>query len=146
VHALADLLASCDIVSIHAPLDAGTRGMIGAEALAAARPGLVLVNTARGPIVDLDALEAAMRTGQIAGAGLDVLPGEPGDLDHPLIAAWRAGEDWIAGRLIVTPHAAFYSPAAMRDLRLKSVEVVHAFLAAGRLTNCVNAAGPGRTP
>jgi D-3-phosphoglycerate dehydrogenase/C-terminal binding protein len=145
VHALADLLAACDIVSIHAPLDAGTRGMIGTEALATARPGLILVNPARGPIVDLDALEAAMREGRVAGAGLDVLPGVPGDLDHPLIAAWRAGEDWIAGRLLITPHAAFFSPAAMRDLRLKSVEVVHAFLAEGRLTNCVNAASLGRT-
>ena len=80
-----------------------------------------------------------MRDGRVAGAGLDVLPSEPGDLDHPLFAAWRAGEPWIAERLIVTPHAAFYSPASMRDLRLKSVEVIHAYLTKGRLTNCVNA-------
>ena len=80
-----------------------------------------------------------MRSGIVAGAGLDVLPSEPGDLEHPLIAAWRSGEPWIADRLIVTPHAAFYSPASMVDLRLKSIEVVHAYLAEGRLTNCVNA-------
>ena len=108
------------------------------DAFAAAKPGLVLVNTARGPIVDLDALEAGLRKGTVAGAGLDVLPNEPGDLDHPLLAAWRRREAWIVNRLIVTPHAAFYSPAAMRDLRLKSIEVVHAYLAEGRLTNCVN--------
>ena len=63
-----------DIVTIHAPLTAETRGMIGAAAFAAAKPGLVLVNTARGPIVDLDALADALRDGRIAGAGLDVLP------------------------------------------------------------------------
>jgi len=138
VHALPDLMARADIVSIHTPLTAETRGMIGGAALAAARPGLILINTARGPIIDLDALEAALRDGRVAGAGLDVLPNEPADMDHPLLAAWRRQDSWIDGRLIVTPHAAFYSPAAMIDLRLKAVEVVHAFLVEGRLTNCVN--------
>lgn len=139
VHSLADLMGRADVVSVHAPLSEETRKLLGADAFAAAKPGLVFVNTARGPIVDLDALEAALRNGKVAGAGLDVLPNEPGDLDHPLLAAWRRREPWIANRLIVTPHAAFYSPAAMRDLRLKSIEVVHAYLAEGRLTNCVNA-------
>lgn len=138
VHTLAELIGRADVVSIHTPLSDETRKLIGKAALAAAKPGLVVVNTARGPIVDLDALEAAMRAGAVAGAGLDVLPHEPGDLEHPLIAAWRRSEPWIVNRLIVTPHAAFYSPAAMRDLRLKSIEVVHAYLAEGRLTNCVN--------
>lgn len=138
VHTLAELMARADVVSIHTPLSDETRKLIGKAALAAARPGLVVVNTARGPIVDLDALEAAMRAGTVAGAGLDVLPHEPGDLEHPLLAAWRRREPWIVNRLTVTPHAAFYSPAAMRDLRLKSIEVVHAYLAEGRLTNCVN--------
>jgi D-3-phosphoglycerate dehydrogenase/C-terminal binding protein len=138
VHSLADLFGQSDVVSIHAPLSAETRGLINAPVLAAAKPGLILVNTARGPIIDLDALEAAMRAGRVAGAGLDVLPNEPGDLDHALVKAWRAGEDWIKHRLIVTPHAAFFSPDAMVDLRLKSVEVVHAYLTEGRLTNCVN--------
>jgi len=139
VHSLAELMSRADVVSIHAPLNAATRGMLNADAFAAARPGLILVNTARGPIVDLGALEAAMRQGKVLGAGLDVLPSEPGDLDHPLIAAWRRGEDWIKGRLVVTPHAAFYSPASMVDLRLKAIEVIHAYLTEGRLTNCVNA-------
>lgn len=138
VHSLAELMGRADVVSIHAPLNEETTGLIDRTALAAARPGLIIVNTARGPIIDLDALAAALREGRIAGAGIDVLPNEPGDMDHPLFAAWRRGEDWTRGRLAVTPHAAFYSPAAMQDLRLKSVEVVHALLADGRLTNCVN--------
>lgn len=140
VHSLAALFAESDIVSIHAPLNEETRGMIDAAVLAAARPGLVLVNTARGPIVDLDALEAALRSGGVAGAGLDVLPKEPADPGHPLIDAWRRREAWLDGRLVLTPHAAFYSPASMRDLRLKSIEVAVAWLRDGRLTNCVNRA------
>jgi D-3-phosphoglycerate dehydrogenase/C-terminal binding protein len=138
VHALDELMGRCDIVSVHAPLNAQTRGMLSDTAFAAAKGGLILINTARGPIVDLDALERAMRSGQVAGAGIDVLPNEPQDIDHPLFRAWRKREAWIGERLIVTPHAAFYSPAAMRDLRLKSVEVVHALLVEGRLANCVN--------
>lgn len=138
VHALIDLMSRSDVVSVHAPLSDETRMLLGTEAFNAAKPGLVIVNTARGPIVHLDALEVAMRDGRVAGAGLDVLPSEPGDLEHPLIAAWRRGEEWIANRLIVTPHAAFYSQASMIDLRLKSIEVVYAYLAEGRLTNCVN--------
>ncbi len=138
VHSLDELLARSDIVSIHAPLSAETRGLLGPKAFAAAKPGLIVINTARGPIIDLDALEAAMRDGKVAGAGIDVLPNEPSDMDHALFAAWRRGDDWISGRLMVTPHAAFYSPASMQDLRLKSVTVVQAFLLEGRLTNCVN--------
>jgi phosphoglycerate dehydrogenase-like enzyme len=138
VHSLAELMGRADIVSIHAPLSDETKGLLNPAAFDAAKPGLILINTARGPIIDLDALEAALRTGKIAGAGIDVLPNEPSDMDHPLFAAWRKGEDWIKGRLAVTPHAAFYSPSAMEDLRLKSVQVVHDLLAGGRLTNCVN--------
>jgi D-3-phosphoglycerate dehydrogenase/C-terminal binding protein len=138
VHSLPDLMARADVVSVHAPLNDETKGMLGEKAFAAARPGLIVINTARGPLIDLAALAAALRAGRVAGAGIDVLPDEPADMDHPLFAAWRRGEDWVRGRLAVTPHAAFYSPSAMADLRLKSVEVVHALLVEGRLTNCVN--------
>ena len=138
VHSLDELMATADVVSVHAPLNDETRSLLGAKAFAAAKPGLIVINTARGPIIELDALEGALRQDKMAGAGIDVLPNEPTDMDHPLFAAWRRGEDWIADRLMVTPHAAFYSPASMIDLRLKSVEVVHALLVEGRLTNCVN--------
>jgi len=138
VDSLAALAARSDVLSIHAPLTDATRGMIGAACFAAAKPGLVIVNTARGPIVDLDALTDALRTGRIAGAALDVLPKEPADPAHPLIRAWRDRETWLDGRLVLTPHAAFYSPASLVDLRRKSVEVVVTYLRDGRLTNCVN--------
>lgn len=138
VHSLDALMAESDAISIHTPLSGETRGMINAATLAAAKPGLVLINTARGPIVDLDALAEALRTGQIGGAALDVLPKEPADPAHPLIKAWRNAEPWIEGRFIVTPHAAFYSPASLEDLHRKSVEVAVTYLRDGRLTNCVN--------
>ncbi len=138
VDSLDELMASSDIVSVHTPLTHETRNLIGSASLAKARAGLILINTARGGIVDLDALTEALRTGRVAGAGLDVLAHEPADPRHPLIAAWRAREPWLEGRLVVTPHAAFYSPAALGDMQRKSVEVVVAYLRDGRLMNCVN--------
>ena len=140
VDCLTDLLASSDVVSLHAPLTAESRNMIDAAALAAAKPGVVLVNTARGAIVDLDALYLALKRGQVGGAALDVLPQEPFDEAHPLIADWLAREPWIEGRLALSPHAAFFSPASMVDSRVKAVKVALAYLREGRLTNCVNAA------
>ncbi len=144
VDRLMDLLASSDVISLHAPLTAETRNMIDGAALAAAKPGVVLVNTARGAIVDLDALHAALKRGQVGGAALDVLPQEPFDQAHPLIADWLAHEPWLEGRLALSPHAAFFSPASMVDMRLKAVEVVLAYLREGRLMNCVNAALLGK--
>ena len=73
--------------------------MIDAAALAAAKPGVVLVNTARGAIVDLDALHAALKRGQVGGAALDVLPQEPFDQAQPLIADWLCARTMDRGSL-----------------------------------------------
>ena len=140
VTSLTDLMAMSDIVSVHTPLNEETRGFVGEAAFAAAKPGLVLVNTARGPIVDLDALHDALKDGRVAGAGLDVLPQEPANPDHPLVRAWVGREAWLDGRLVLSPHAAFYSPDAMKDMQRKAVEVILAYIEEGRLTNCVNRA------
>jgi lactate dehydrogenase-like 2-hydroxyacid dehydrogenase len=137
---LGALMAEADVVSLHAPLTPETRGMIDAAALSAAKPGQVLVNTARGPMIDLDALHAAMRESRVKAAGLDVIPEEPTDATHPLLAAWRADEEWIRDRLLLSPHAAFYSPDSIVDLRRKSAEVVQASLFGPRRLNCVNEA------
>ena len=137
---LAELLGQCDIVSVHAPLNDETRNLIGAEALAAAKPGMIIVNTARGPVVDIDALFDAMKANTVLAAGLDVLPDEPANVDKPLIAAWLAGEAWLKHRLIVTPHSAFYTPQSLRDIRLLSARTAGRFLRNGRLENCVNEA------
>ena len=75
---------------------------------------------------------------RVAAAGLDVLPREPADPGHALIAAWTARESWLDGRLTLSPHAAFYSPSSMHDLRVKGMETILRTLATGDLANCVN--------
>lgn len=131
------LLPRADVLSLHAPLTHETRGLIGAPQLALLPRDAVLINTARGGILDLDALEAALRSDHLAGAGLDVVPIEPPpEPPHPLMAAYRAGEGWLGGRLIVTPHSAFHSPQAWADIRRKGAETMEAALA-GRPQNVV---------
>jgi phosphoglycerate dehydrogenase-like enzyme len=137
---LEDLLERADVVSLHAPLTDETRRMIDAAALARMRKNAILVNTARGGIVDIDALYGALKSGRIAGAGLDVLPQEPPDPAHPLMRAYAANEPWLAGRFLLSPHAAFFSEAGMADLRRKPVQTVVAYLTEGKLRNCVNTA------
>src|SRR3954447_12611484 len=84
---LDELLERSDFVSLHAPLTPQTRGLIGAAELERMKPTAILVNTARGPMVDTDALAEALRNGTIAGAGLDVTDPEPLPVDHPLLRA-----------------------------------------------------------
>lgn len=132
---LEEALAGADILTIHAPLTRRTKGLIDAAALARLAPGAVVVNTARGGILDLDALAAALTAGHVQAAGLDVLADEPPDPSHPLIAAWIAGNPTIAGRLIITPHAAFHSPEAQADMRRKAAETAALYLREGRLRN-----------
>ncbi|MDA8051483.1 MAG: C-terminal binding protein [Rhodospirillales bacterium] len=138
VRALEELLRASDILSIHTPLTAETRGMLGPAELALLPPGAVVVNTARGPILDHDALMDLMQEGRIAGAGLDVLPEEPPVEPIPrLLAAYRARAPWLEGRLIVTPHSAFYTPDAWMDIRVKSAETMRAALLGPRRQNVI---------
>jgi phosphoglycerate dehydrogenase-like enzyme len=137
---LDDLLERADVVSLHAPLTDETRRVINATTLARMRKNVILVNTARGGIVDIDALYEALKGGRIAGAALDVLPQEPPDPAHPLMRAHGANESWLAGRFLLSPHAAFYSEAGMADLRRKPLQTVVAYLTEGKLRNCVNGA------
>jgi D-3-phosphoglycerate dehydrogenase/C-terminal binding protein len=135
---LHELLGLADVVCIHSELTRETRGMIDAAAVAAMKPGAYLINTARGPICDTAAVLEGLRSGKLLAAGLDVLPKEPGGLDDPLVAAWHANEPWIRGRVILGPHAAFFSPDAFADLRRKCAETVVGYLRDGKLANCVN--------
>ncbi len=129
VRSLDELMAQSDVLSIHTPLTPETTGLIGAHELALMPQGAILVNTARGPIVDIDALEAALRSGHLAGAGLDVIPVEPPVEPIPtLLKAYRDREAWCEGRLIITPHSAFFTPEAWDDIRRKSAETMAAAL------------------
>ena len=106
--AMDELLAASDCVSLHAPSTEATRGMIDAAALGAMKPTAVLVNTARGDLVDEGALARALADGAIAGAALDVFAGEPLDPHSPL---------HDAPNLLQSPHAAWYSDAAVERLQ-----------------------------
>ncbi|MGF1668673.1 MAG: C-terminal binding protein [Acidimicrobiia bacterium] len=103
-----ELLATSDFVSVHAPLTPETAGMFNAAAFARMKPNALLVNTARGPLVNVEDLADALEAGQIAGAGLDVLPVEPPPAGLRLI-----GRDDV----ILTPHTGFYSEDALLDLQ-----------------------------
>ena len=113
--ALEALLDAADVVNLHCPLTAETEGMIGAEAFRRMNPNTILINTARGEIVDVPAMIAAIRRGEIAGAGIDVLPTEPPNATDEIAVAYRdlkaAG---IADRLILQRHAALLSPVSRR--------------------------------
>lgn len=115
---LEELLKSCDVISIHCPLTADNLGMINAERLQMMKPGAILLNTARGPLVDSAALADALRTGHLGGAGIDVLDCEPPPADHPLLSAPNA---------IVTPHVAWANPAARRRLLNIAVDNLRAW-------------------
>ncbi|GAC1482028.1 MAG: C-terminal binding protein [Acetobacteraceae bacterium] len=135
---LPDLLRRADVLSIHVPQTPETIGMIGAAELAMLPEGAVLVNTARGTSLDLDALGEALRSGRLAGAGLDVVPVEPPTEPVPaLLAAYRAREPWLLGRLIITPHSAFLTPEAHLDIRIKSAETMRAALMSNRPQNVI---------
>jgi D-3-phosphoglycerate dehydrogenase len=141
VETLSDLLSACDIISIHAPLTPETHRLFGEAAFSVMRPNAVLINTARGAIVDLDALHEALKANRIAGAALDVLPEEPPPQPLPaLLAAYHDQPDWLRGRLIVTPHSAWSSPESQHDARRLSAETAVAYLRGGALRNCVNEA------
>ena len=139
VRSLPELLGAADVVSIHTPLTGETRAMINAAAVAAMRQGAWLINTARGPICDTAALLQGLRSGKLAAVGLDVLPKEPATVDDALVAAWQANEPWIRGRMLLNPHAGFYSPDSFVDLRRKAAQTAYFYLRDGKLENCVNA-------
>ncbi len=103
-----------DVVSIHVSLTNETRGLIGAREFALLRPGAIFVNTSRGDVIDESALLAALLSGRVAAAGLDVLTGEPDISDHPLVEYARSHE-----HLILTPHIAGFSPDALRSVLIQ---------------------------
>jgi D-3-phosphoglycerate dehydrogenase len=116
------LLGRSDFLSLHLPLTAETAGIIGREAMASLKPGCVLINTARGGLVDEQALVEALASGQLAGAMLDVYRSAPLPPGHPIREC---------PNVILTPHVAFYSEGALQELRRRAAEQVRAHLSAG---------------
>jgi D-3-phosphoglycerate dehydrogenase len=124
---LDDLLRTADVVSLHVRLSPESRGLIGTRELGLMKPGAILVNTARGPVVDTDALVAALEAGRLAGAGLDVFDTEPLPTNHPILACEQ---------VVLTPHNADQTPEGMDILNAGVVDNVIAFLE-GRPQNVV---------
>ncbi len=116
---LDELLRSSDVISLHCPLNSDNIGMINAARLREMKRGAFLLNTSRGPLINAGALAEALRSGQIAGAGIDVLEVEPPPLDNPLFSA---------PNVLITPHVAWGTPAARRRLLDIAVENLRAWL------------------
>lgn len=138
VRTLEELLQRSDIVSLHTPLNEETKNIINAQTLAQMKQDSILINIARGGLIDFDALYDALKSNHLAAAGIDVLPQEPPVNPNKLLNAWVNQEHWLHERLIVTPHAAFYSEAGYQDMRAFSAQILKAWLIDGELRNNVN--------
>lgn len=132
------LLAETLVLSLHCPLTEETYHMIDQAALAGMPPKSYLVNTARGGLVDADCIPEAIATGQLAGAGIDVLEREPLPPDSPLARAWRNHAHPAYHRVIINPHSAFYCEEGLRDMRTKGAEACRRALCGLPIRNVVN--------
>jgi C-terminal binding protein len=133
-----DLCRQTDNLSIHCPLTPETKGLIGYGELKLLKQDAVVVNDARGQILDVEALASLMRDGHVSAAGLDVLPDEPPVEPIPeLLRAYRAREPWLEGRLVITPHSAWLTPESWIDTRRKSAETMRAALLTNRPQNVI---------
>lgn len=118
-----ELFRKADVVSLHVPLNDETRGLVDARLLSLMKKGSYLVNTSRGAVVLVDDVLAAVDSGRLDGAALDVLPKEPPEADHPILRH---------PRVLLTPHAAFYSVEGERELRRKAAQNLIDWATTGR--------------
>ena len=123
------LLRESDFVTLHTPLTEETRNLIGSDELASMKPEAFLINAARGPLIDEDALHDALRAGTIAGAGLDVMVDNAPPMDHPLFSL---------NNLIVTPHVAFFSQESTLELEQRAAAEVVRVIRGEMPDNLVN--------
>jgi glyoxylate reductase len=130
VNSLNELLERSDFVSLHCPLTPETNGLIGTEQLKRMKPEASLINTARGPIVDTDALTAALQSGEIAYAALDVTDPEPIPADHPLVTLEN---------ITLVPHIASATVGTRRKMSEMTVENILLTIDGKLPPNCVNA-------
>lgn len=121
---LNDLLKSSDIISVHVPLTAETKGMLNADFFKCVKDGAIVVNTARGGLISsLDDLEMALKQRPDLRVATDVLPVEP-PVEHTLIRSWVNEEEWLGNRLLINPHSAFYSEESCREIRMFAAQII----------------------
>lgn len=138
VETLNQLLEQTDVVSLHCPNTPETKHLMNRESIARMKPGSYLVNTARGAVVEVLAVLDAVTSGHLRGAAIDVLETEPPPDDHPLIRAWRDPNHPAHHRLILNPHAAFYSEEGLLDMRIKGSQNCRRVLLGQAPYNVVN--------
>jgi len=124
-----DVCREADIISLHAPLTTGTRHILDRERIALLKPGAIIVNTARGGLIDEAALAQALREGRLFGAGLDVFAEEPVRGDNPLLAL---------DNVVVSDHTGWYSEESVQELQRKAAEEVARVLGGGTPLNWLN--------
>ena len=123
-------LTGADFVTLHVPLNEGTKRIINAERLALMNPGAIVINCARGGLIDEEALKAAIDSGHIAGCALDVFEEEPPTSDHPLLSL----DKFVA----FTPHLGASTAEAQENVGIQVAEQVRDFLATGEIRNAIN--------
>jgi D-3-phosphoglycerate dehydrogenase/C-terminal binding protein len=133
-----ELFRASYVLSLHCPLTPETRHLVNARTLAWLPEGAVLINTARGAIVDVSAIPDAIASGRLLGAGIDVLDGEPPAETNPLIAAWRNPEHPAHHRVLVNPHSAFYCEEGLHEMRVKGSRACRCALLGEPVPNVVN--------
>lgn len=138
VESVDELCRQSFVLSLHCPLTDETRHIVDARRIALMPDRSYLVNTARGAVVDAAAIPGAIRSGKLAGAGIDVLAVEPPPAEHPLLRAWRDPSDPCHDRVILNPHSAFYSEEGLLDMRVKGAQAVRRALLGEPLRNVVN--------
>jgi D-3-phosphoglycerate dehydrogenase/C-terminal binding protein len=135
---LDELLRDSFVLICQCPLTPETRHMLDAAAISKMPRGSYLVNTGRGAVVDSECIPELIRSGHLAGVGLDVLEVEPPPETHALVKAWRNPADPCHHRVILTPHSAFYSEEGLREIRVKSAMNCRRVLIGGKPINVVN--------
>jgi C-terminal binding protein len=138
VESLEELMRQSHVLSCHCPLTDETFHIIDDAAIALMPEESVIINTARGGVVDVMAVLRGIESGKLQGAGIDVLEKEPPDPDHPLILAWRDPQHPAHDRLILTPHSAFYCEEGLADMRTRGSQNVRRLLLGEPRRNVVN--------
>ena len=127
---LDELLRTCDVVSFHTALTPETHHLLSAERIATMKSGAVVVNTARGAVIDTIALAQALEEGKLWGAGIDVFEDEPLDFSHPIMRAPHT---------VLTSHAAYWSEESGRELRERTMQSAIDVVCGRRPADCLNA-------